>query len=79
MPGEALLALLEKAGLQQAKLAVYTGMKSSPYTEGALLSADKPGLGLSREAGAPTHESQAASPEPTPSCQPAGSCQPGGT
>ena len=72
MPGEALLALLEKAGLQQVKLAGYTGMKSSPYTEGALLSAAKPGLGLSREVGTPTQESLAA-PEPALSCQPGGS------
>jgi hypothetical protein len=73
MPGEALLALLEKAGFEQVKLAGYTGMKSSPYTEGALLSAAKPGLGLCREAAAPTQESPAASPEPSPACQPGGS------
>jgi hypothetical protein len=75
MPGEALLALLEKVGLQQVKLAGYTGMKSSPYTEGALLSAAKPGVGLSLDVAAPTQESQAPSPSP----QPGGSCQPGGT
>ena len=69
MPGEALLALLQKAGLEQAKLAGYTGMKSSPYTEGALLSAAKPGTGLFREAVAPP----APSPEPAPSRQPGGS------
>jgi len=69
MPGEALLALLEKAGFQPVKLAGYTGMKSSPYTEGALFSAAKPGLDLSREAG----ESSAARPEPAASPQPGGS------
>jgi hypothetical protein len=79
MPGEALLTLLEKAGLQQAKLAGYTGMKSSPYTEGALLSAAKPGVGLSLDVAAPTQESPAPSTEPSPSPQPGGSCQPGGT
>ena len=68
MPGEALLALLHKAGFEQVKLAGYTGMKSSPYTEGALLSAEKPGLGLSRNAAA-----AAASPEPLPSSPPGGS------
>ncbi len=79
MPGEALLALLQKTGFEQAKLAGYTGMKSSPYTEGALLSADKPGLGLSRDATAPTQEFLAASPEPSPSLQSGGSCESGGT
>jgi hypothetical protein len=79
MPGEALLALLEKAGFEQVKLAGYTGMKSSPHTEGALLSAEKPGLGLSLDEAAPTQQSPAASPEPAPSPQPGGSCQPGGT
>jgi len=69
MPGEALLALLQKAGFELAKLAGYTGMKSSPYTEGALLSAAKPGLGRSREAA----DSPAASPEPVISPQPGGS------
>jgi hypothetical protein len=72
MPGEALLALLEKSGFQQVKLAGYTGMKSSPHTEGALLSAEKPGLALSRDAAAPAQESPAVCPEPAPS-QPGGS------
>jgi hypothetical protein len=69
MPGEALLALLQKAGFEQVRLTGYTGMKSSPYTEGVLLSAEKPGPGLSREAA----ESSSARPEPAPSCQPGGS------
>jgi|YelNatPaOPRAMG01_1025707.scaffolds.fasta_scaffold05773_12 hypothetical protein len=43
MPGEALLTLWQDAGFDQVKLAGYTGMKSSPYTEGVLLSAEKPG------------------------------------
>jgi hypothetical protein len=42
MPGEALLALLQNTGFKQMKLAGYTGMKSSPYTEGALLHGEKP-------------------------------------
>jgi len=69
MPGEALLALLQKAGFEQVKLAGYTGMKSSPYTEGALLSGEKPGLGLSRDVA----ESPEACPKPAPSPQPGGS------
>jgi hypothetical protein len=57
MPGEALLALWQNAGFEQVKLAGYTGMKSSPYTEGALLSAAKPGLGRFRERAEPVVES----------------------
>ncbi len=73
MPGEALLALLQKAGFEQVKLTGYSGMKSSPYTEGALLSAAKPGLGLSPDEAALTKDSPAARPEPAPSSQPGGS------
>jgi hypothetical protein len=73
MPGEALLALLQKTGFQQVNLAGYTGMKSSAYTEGALIFAAKPGLSLSREAARPTPEPTAASPDPISPSQPGGS------
>jgi hypothetical protein len=66
LPGEALLALLKKTGFQGLKLVGYTGMKSSPYTEGALLSGEKPGLGLSRKPARPAQEPPVASPEPVP-------------
>jgi hypothetical protein len=73
MPGEALLALLQQTGFQQVKLAGYTGMKSSPYTEGALLSAEIPGLGLSREDATATQEPCVVSPGPNAPPQPGGS------
>jgi hypothetical protein len=64
---------LQKVGFQQVKLAGYTGMKSSPYTEGALVLVVKPGMGLSREAAAHTQASTVSSPEPVPPSQPGGS------
>lgn len=66
MPGEALLALFEKIGFQRLKLAGYTGMKSSPYTEGALLYGEKPGLGLHLDMARPGPEPPMASPGPVP-------------
>jgi hypothetical protein len=48
-------------------------MKSSPYTEGALLYGEKPGLGLSTQPVRPAQEPPAASPEPVPQPQPGGS------
>jgi len=54
-------------------LAGYTGMKSSPYTEGALVFREKPAVGLSQEVPAPTVESVAAPPEPSPQTQSGGS------
>jgi len=41
-------------------------MKSSPYTEGALIWGEKPGVGLSQEAAGPTPEPVAAPPQPSP-------------
>jgi protein-tyrosine-phosphatase len=73
MPGEALLALLQRVGFQQVKLAGYTGMKSSPCTEGALLLAEKQGVDLSREAASSIRESAVTCPEPSPLSQPGGS------
>jgi hypothetical protein len=64
---------LQKVGFQQVKLPGYTGMKSSPYTEGALVLAEKPGVNLSRDATSPTKESPVATPEPVPPSQPGGS------
>ena len=73
MPGEALSALFEKVGFQKVKLAGYTGMKSSPYTEGALILAEKPGLSQSLEASAPTLEPPLARPEPLAPAESGGS------
>ena len=73
MPGEALLAMLQKTGFRQVKLAGYTGMKSSPYTEGALLSAQKPGLGRSVEAGKTLLEPALAPPSSAAPAEPGGS------
>ena len=67
MPGEALSALFEKVGFQKVKLAGYTGMKSSPYTEGALILAEKPGLSRSRDAAIPIQEPPVTSPTPVAS------------
>jgi hypothetical protein len=41
MPGKDFLALMLKAGFHRVALRRYTGFKSSPYTEGALLYAAK--------------------------------------
>jgi hypothetical protein len=46
------------------KLAGYTGMKTSQYTEGALLSAEKPGASRAMEMAKPAHELPVANPEP---------------
>ena len=73
MPGEALLALWQKTGFQGLKLAGYTGMKSSPYTEGALLSGEKPGLSVSQKRPQPDQESQVAGLKPHPPRRPGGS------
>jgi hypothetical protein len=48
-------------------------MKSSPYTEGALVSGEKPGLGLSPEAARPGQEPPVVSPQPVPQPKPGGS------
>ena len=48
-------------------------MKTSPYTEGALLGGEKPGLGLFQEAAGVTPEIAAATPEPSPPPEPGGS------
>jgi len=73
LPGEALSALFEKVGFQKVKLAGYTGMKSSPYTEGALILAEKPGLSRSQEAARPTVEPPVAVPAPVAPAEPGGS------
>jgi hypothetical protein len=73
MPGEALLALLQKTGFQGLRLAGYTGMKSSPYTEGALVLGKKPGISLSRETAGPVPEPPVAGPEPVPQSKPGNS------
>lgn len=49
MPGMDFLALLRKAGFQAANLVKLTGFKSSPYTEGALFYAKKPGVTQKKE------------------------------
>jgi hypothetical protein len=41
MAGKDFLALLSKAGFMAGQLVKYTGFKSSPYTEGALIYAEK--------------------------------------
>jgi hypothetical protein len=41
MPGKAFLALLLQVGFHRAGLVRYTGLKSSPYTEGALFYGEK--------------------------------------
>jgi hypothetical protein len=55
------------------KLAGYTGMKTSQYTEGALLSAEKPGASRAREATKPAHELPVANPEPVATAKTGGS------
>ena len=55
------------------KLAGYTGMKSSPYTEGALLLAEKPGAGNTMGVAKPAGELPAASPEPLATAKTGGS------
>lgn len=41
MAGKDFLALLSKSGFISVQLIKYTGFKSSPYTEGALIYAEK--------------------------------------
>ncbi len=65
MPGEALLALFEKVGFQRLYLAGYTGMKSSPYTEGALILGEKPDLSRSHDTSRPALAPLVAKPVPT--------------
>ncbi|MDP3181469.1 MAG: carboxymuconolactone decarboxylase family protein [Desulfobaccales bacterium] len=43
------LALLKKAGFPSANFVKLTGFKSSPYTEGALFYAEKPGVTQEQE------------------------------
>ena len=42
--------MIRQAGFAQAEMVQYTGFKSSPYTEGALFGAIKPGLAQGRGA-----------------------------
>jgi hypothetical protein len=72
MPGKAFLALILEAGFHRAGLMKYTGFKSSPYTEGALLYAERPVAGQARDDVAFQAESPA-----TPLTDAA--CKPGGT
>jgi hypothetical protein len=65
--------LLQKTGFQRVKLAGYTGMKSSPHTEGALFSAEKPGLSRSEEPGKSLPEPALAAPTPAAPAEPGGS------
>ena len=53
-------------------MAGYTGMKSSPYTEGALISGEKPGLGLASEAARLVQEPPGLSPQPVSQPKPGG-------
>ncbi len=48
-------------------------MKSSPYTEGALLYGERPGLGVARQPDRPAPEPPGAIPEPAPQPKPGGS------
>jgi len=65
LPGEALPALLAAVGFQGVKLAGYTGLKSSPYTEGALFYGEKPAAGVTAEVSPARRE-----PAPTGVCAP---------
>ena len=64
---------MKKVDFQQVKLAGYTGVKSSPYTEGALVWAEKPGLSRSREAAGPIQEPLRVKPDPLAPSEPGGS------
>ena len=46
MPGRDFLALMVATGFDRARLVRMTGCKTSPYTEGALFVAEKPGVVL---------------------------------
>ena len=72
MPGKDFLALMLKAGFHQVALRRYTGFKSSPYTEGALLYGEKPAPGQARD-----DVVYEAAPPAAPLIEPA--CKPGGT
>jgi len=48
-------------------------MKSSPYTEGALLYGEKPGLGLSEKPSPSAQKPVVVNPEPAPQPKPGGS------
>jgi hypothetical protein len=49
-----------KVGFHRAFLVIYTGFKSSPYTEGALFYGEKPAAGQARDDAAPQTEPEAA-------------------
>jgi hypothetical protein len=49
-----------KVGFHRASLVIYTGFKSSPYTEGALFYGEKPAAGQARDDFAPQTEPEAA-------------------
>jgi hypothetical protein len=69
MPGKDFLALMLQVGFHRVKLAVYTGFKSSPYTEGALFYGEKLLPGQARDDVASQTEPSAA-PLIEPACDP---------
>jgi len=57
--------MLQEVGFGRLQMAGYTGLKSSPYTEGALIYGEKPAAGMAA-ALSPAQEE----PSPTPECDP---------
>ncbi|MBM4300639.1 MAG: hypothetical protein FJ121_03780 [Deltaproteobacteria bacterium] len=72
MPGKDFLALMLQVGFHRAGLIRYTGFKSSPYTEGALLYGEKLVPGQARD-------DVASQAEPAPALLKEPTCEPGGT
>jgi hypothetical protein len=69
VPGKVFLALLLKIGFHRAGLIRYTGLKSSPYTEGAMFYGEKLVDQRAKE-GIIAQAGQVAEPVTGPECAP---------